>query len=245
MKTNKTWKFALSLLLIVSVIGFGLAGCGSNASQTAGSGTTADNTQTASNSTPAAAGSTQTAAANPSDTTTDTDGDGIPDSVEKTYGTNPYTADTDGDGVNDKTDKDPVNAPNPIKETSTTPLPVTIKDARVEDNATSDHLEITMVNNGKSDLSNFDIYYTITDKANQTQESYYQKLNGLTLAAGETKTIHFDNQVSGANHYYMNMNGLYGTSSNGLTFEIQLHAAGNQPMNFTVEKAKGTAEVAD
>jgi hypothetical protein len=41
------------------------------------------------------------------------------------------------------------------------------------------------------------------------------------------------------------MNGLYGTSSNGLTFDIQLHAAGFKPMNFTVEKAKGTAEVAD
>jgi transcriptional regulator with XRE-family HTH domain len=122
---------------------------------------------------------------------------------------------------------------------------VTIKDARVEDNATADHLEITMANTGKTDLKNFDIYYTITDKADKTQESYYQTLNGLTLAAGETKTIHFDNQVSEAGHYYGNMSGLYGTSSNGLTFDVQLHAAGFKPMNFTVEKAKGTAEVAD
>jgi hypothetical protein len=30
-----------------------------------------------------------------------------------------------------------------------------------------------------------------------------------------------------------------------LTFDVQLHAAGYQPINFTVEKAQGTAEVAD
>jgi hypothetical protein len=33
--------------------------------------------------------------------TDDKDGDGIPDTVEKTYGTNPYSADSDGDGIND------------------------------------------------------------------------------------------------------------------------------------------------
>ncbi|HVI39680.1 MAG TPA: hypothetical protein VM577_03395, partial [Anaerovoracaceae bacterium] len=175
----------------------------------------------------------------------DTDGDGIPDAVEKTYGTNPYVADTDGDGINDKEDKDPVKTDNLIKEASSAPLELTIKDSRVEDNATADHLEITMMNTGKTALNNFDIYYTITDKKDKTQESYYQVLNGLSLAAGETKTIHFDNQVSEAGHYYGNMSGLYGTSKNGLTFDIQLHAVGFKPMNFTVEKAEGTAEVAD
>ena len=45
--------------------------------------------------------------------------------------------------------------------------------------------------------------------------------------------------------YYGNMNGLYGTSANGLTFAVQLHAAGYQPASFNVEKADGTAEVAD
>jgi len=42
--------------------------------------------------------------------------------------------------------------------TFTTALPIEIKDARVEDNATAYHLEITFVNNGTTDLSNFDIY---------------------------------------------------------------------------------------
>ncbi len=178
-------------------------------------------------------------------TNTDTDGDGVPDAVEKTYGTNPYTADTDGDGINDKEDKAPLQTDNLIVETSTVPLDALIKDARVEDNATADHLEITITNNGQTTLSNFDIYYTITDKVTNAQESYYQVLSGLSLNAGESKTIHFDNQISEADHYYGNMSGLYGTSKNGLTFDIQLHAKGFQPMAFPVEKAKGTAEVAD
>lgn len=177
---------------------------------------------------------------------TDEDGDGIPDSVEKTYGTNPHLSDTDGDGTNDKDDTDPLFTDNLIIETSTTALPVKITDARVEDNATADHLEITFVNNGTKDLSNFDIYYTITDKVNADQvEGYYQKLDGLTVKAGETVTLHFDNDLSQAGHYYGNMNGLYGTSANGLTFAVQLHATGYQPASFNVEKADGTAEVAD
>lgn len=178
-------------------------------------------------------------------TSKDTDGDGVPDTIEKTYGTNPYTADTDGDGIKDKEDKAPLQTDNLIVETSTAPLDALIKDARVEDNATDDHLEITISNNGKTTLSNFDVYYTITDKVTNAQESYYQVLTGLSLNAGESKTIHFDNQISEAGHYYGNMSGLYGTSKNGLTFDIQLHAKGFQPMAFQVEKSKGTAEVAD
>ena len=57
---------------------------------------------------------------------------------EKTYGTNPYVADTDGEGVNDKGDKTPVATENLMKETNTAQLPIKIKDARVEDNATAD-----------------------------------------------------------------------------------------------------------
>ena len=178
-------------------------------------------------------------------TADDQDGDGIPDVVEKTYGTNPYTADTDGDGVYDKTDEKPVFADNPIQELSTTPLPITITDARVEDNATADHLEITMKNTGSSELSGFDVYFTITDHVTGVAEAYYVVLSGLTIPAGASATVHFDNDTTQPNHYYGNMNGLYGTSANGLTFNVQLHVSGYQPINFTVEKAQGTAEVAD
>ncbi len=229
---SKTWKTTLAAVLILSLTIVFLAGCasGNSSKQAANSGT---NTSTS-----------QAAIAN-SSTATDTDGDGIPASVEKTYGTNPYVADTDGDGVGDKEDKTPVVSETVINETSTAQLPIKIKDARVEDNATSDHLEITLTNTGSTALDNFDIYYTITDKVDKTQEAYYQSLSGLSLNAGETKTIHFDNQVKEIGHYYGNMNGLYGTSKNGLTFDILLHSKGYQPMKFQVEKAKGTAEVAD
>ncbi len=174
----------------------------------------------------------------------DADGDGIPDDIEKTYGTNPYAADTDGDGQNDVQDQQPTTGVNPINETSTTPLPISFQDVRVEDNATADHLEMTLKNTGTSTLDNFDIFYTITDKADGTVESYYMKLSGFTLAADETKTIHFDNLLDQPGHYYGNPNGLYGTSANGLIFNIELHNAGYQPLNTTVEKATGV-EVAD
>lgn len=176
---------------------------------------------------------------------TDTDGDGIPDAAEKLLGTNPFCADTDGDGINDKDDNKPVYADNPISENSTTALPVTITDKRVEDNATADHLEISMKNSGSSELKDFDIYYTITDKKTGAVEAYYQKLTGLSVKPGATATIHFDNKTSEAGHYYGNMNGLYGNSANGLTFSVTLHSAGYAPQSFTVDKAKGKAETAD
>jgi hypothetical protein len=177
-------------------------------------------------------------------TADDTDGDGIPDKVEKTYGTNPYNPDTDGDGQNDKVDKDPNFAENPITETNTVKLPVTIKDARVEDNATADHLEITLTNTGDTELKNFDIYFTVTDKVVNKKDAYYVKLDNLSVKPGEAKTIHFDNKKE-ANHYFGNMNGLYGTSTNELIFDVLLHNTNYQTLNFQVKKAKGTAEVAD
>ncbi|MCE5343581.1 MAG: hypothetical protein LLF96_08390 [Eubacteriales bacterium] len=178
-------------------------------------------------------------------TADDHDGDGIPDAAEKLLGTNPYTADTDGDGINDVDDPNPTMAENPIVETSTVALPITITDVRVEDNQTADHLEITMHNTGAETLNGFELYYTITDKKDGTQEGYYVRLDGLVIAADGTATIHFDNDVTTPNHYYGNMNGLYGTSANGLLFAITLHANGYAPMDFSVEKAVGTAEVAD
>jgi len=247
-KLKRIW-----FVMVLSV--FFLSGCAvatttpSTASQTTASQTTAeptvisvqtDNSGTTENITPSP---------KPSETLNvtadDQDGDGIPDVVEKTYGTNPYAADTDGDGVYDKTDEKPVFAENPIYETSTTPLPITITDARVEDNATADHLEITLKNTGSSDLSGFDVYFTITDHVTGVAEAYYVVLAGLTIPAGASATLHFDNDATQANHYYGNMNGLYGTSANGLTFNVQLHVGGYQPISFTVEKEQGTAEVAD
>lgn len=176
---------------------------------------------------------------------TDTDQDGLPDTVEKTVGTNPYNADTDGDGQLDKVDKDPVFTKNMINESSTAPLPLKLIDARVEDNVNAaDHLEITVANTGKTELKDFDLYYTVTDTVSKAQEGYYQALTGLNIQPGAQVTLHFDNK-KGNNHFPGNLCGLYGTSKNALNFDIQLYAKGFAPLPVSAKKAKGTAEVAD
>lgn len=176
---------------------------------------------------------------------TDSDHDGLPDSVEKTLGTSPLNADTDGDGQPDKIDKDPLYTPNLIQENSTLAAPIKVTDARVEDNVNAaDHLEITLTNTGKTELKDFDVYYTVTDTVTSAQEGYYLKLAGFKLSPGVTQTLHFDNK-KGINHFGGNTNGLYGTSKNALEFKVQLHPQGYAPLQIPVKKAKGTAEVAD
>ena len=240
MRKLKNIKSIMAGMLILAMNFVLLTGCAGNATQKSGQTAGTANSSQPSSSTVQNTGSDSAKVQG-----TDADGDGIPDAIEKTYGTNPYIADTDGDGANDKQDKAPVLAENPIKESSNTLLPIKIKDARVEDNATADHLEIALTNTGKDELKSFDIYCTITDKVDNNKEAYYQKLDGLSIKAGETKTIHFDNKVKEQGHYYGNMNGLYGTSKNGLTFNVLLHNSGYKPLEFSVDKAKGTAEVAD
>lgn len=251
MKAFKKRLTVLSSAMLLALFMALLAGCGGNGVQNQGA--PANMTQDPStgiqssmnNNTDRPKTDSQTTAEGVAPAADDTDSDGIPDSIEKTYGTNPNHADTDGDGVNDKQDNEPVSAANPIDETSTVTMQVAIKDARVEDNATADHLEISITNNGKNEYSNFDIYYTISDKITNQKESYYRKLEGFSIKPGDTQTLHFDNKVSQSGHYDGNMNGLYGTSSNGLTFDIILHCYGFKPYEFSVEKAKGTAEVVD
>lgn len=252
----KNFKVILSGIIVFAMSAVILTGCGSTGAST-GSNTNAASqsssgavaTQPQSNTT-AGTGSDSTAAVSSNATTLkptkgDADGDGIPDTVEKTYGTNPLSADTDGDGEMDKTDKDPCLTPDLINETSTTPLTVTVKDARVEDNVNaSDHLEITLTNTGNADLKDFDIYYSVTDSVTKKMEGYYLKLTGFTLEAGATKTLHFDNK-QGDLHYTGNFNGIYGTSKNEVLFQGQIHVAGFAPLDFTTKKSKGTAEVVD
>lgn len=253
MMMNKNMKYKRRMALVAILLLMGLlaaAGCSANKAGTANNNPAAGSPKTSETGSPQAASvqpqgqqQDQSGSAAQQVSGKDTDGDGIPDDVEKTYGTNPYAGDTDGDGQNDKDDNQPLLAQDPIKESSTTKLPVKIKDARVEDNATADHLEITLANSGAKPLKGFEIYYTITDDKTGEKEAYYRKLD-LELQAGESRTIHFDNQQK-ADHYPGNMNGLYGTSANGLTFNLTLHVPGYEPLTFQVKKAKGTAEVAD
>jgi hypothetical protein len=181
---------------------------------------------------------------------TDTDGDGIPDTAEKVLGTDPLNPDTDGDGINDMQDKTPTIADTQFQP-STGPVGFKIVNLMVENNYdpvakhdAPDHLEIELQNTSGKDISNLVAYYTITDSTSNQKEAYVNPLNGLTLKAGETKSIHFD-QAEGANHFRANPNGLYYTSKNELRFSVTISTSGYEAQNAEVKKDAGGAEVPD
>ena len=244
----------LVVVLGLSLVALLVAGCGSNSANT-NTTPTPSTTPTASSSSPASANNTTPAAGTTATNTTsasapaagnlsgpDADQDGIPDTAEKTLGTSAINADSDGDGQSDKVDKDPLFTPSLIQESSTATAPIKVVAAMVEDNVNAaDHLEITLANTGKTELKDFDVYYTVIDPVTSAKEGYYLKLTGFTLSPGVTQTLHFDNK-KGANHFGGNVNGLYGTSKNGLDFQVMLHTQGFAPVQIPVKKAKGTAE---
>ena len=175
----------------------------------------------------------------------DTDGDSLPDNTEQLIGTNPYQADTDGDGTPDSSDNDPLNSSRSISESSSAALPVKVLDARVEDNyKADDHLEIALKNTGSADIALQDGTITISDKVSSGKEVYYVDLGGFVLKAGSKTVLHFDNGTA-PGHFPGNVNGLYRTATEGLTFDIVLHSRGFQPLALQTEKAPGAAEIAD
>jgi hypothetical protein len=175
----------------------------------------------------------------------DTDGDNIPDSAEQLLGTNPRAADTDGDSIPDASDEAPLTTSVAITESSVEPFPLRVTDARVEDNfQADDHLEITLENSGQTDVSLTDCVITIADKGSADSESYYVDLAGFTVPARGKTTLHFDNGT-GSSHFPGNTNGLYRTAADGLDFNVELHALGYKTAPIHVEKAPGTAEIAD
>lgn len=238
-----------TIVLIVSIFTavFLLAACG----------TTSQPAKTSANAAPAktqnqAAVSNNTSSGNTGSTTakgTDTDGDGIPDSAEPTLGTDPNNPDTDGDGLNDLKDPKPLFADNPIQESSTT-VGFKIDSGIVENNVDAagkpapDHLELKVTNTGSSDLSDFDVYYTIKDLVTNDVQSYYRTLPGFTLKAGETAALHFDNSGQ-PGHFSVNPNSMYVTSQNKRVFEVTLHAKGFAPQTVKINKDAGGAETAD
>lgn len=194
-----------------------------------------------------------TAVSTPSSSNTDTnvpttagpdaDGDGIPDSTESLLGADPNNADTDGDGQNDRVDANPTSAENPITESSTT-AGFTINSILVENNvdasnqAVADHLELSLTNTGTTELTNFDIYYTITDLTTNQVQSFYRTLPDFALAAGETKSLHFDNAEQ-PNHFSVDPNSMYYLDHNQLRVDVILHTAGYAPQTATVNKDPG------
>lgn len=217
-------------LPLIAMLALLLAACGGNSTPT----------QT---STTSAAQDSNTASVSVTSAGPDADGDGVPDSAESLLGTDPNNADTDGDGQNDRVDSNPIVAENPISETSTT-VGFTINTILVENNvdannqAVSDHLELSLTNTANTDLRNFDIFYTVTDPTTNHVEAYYQQLPDFTLHAGESTSIHFDNAVQPA-HFNFSPNSLFYTNQNQLVIEATLHTAGYAPQTATVNKDPG------
>lgn len=107
-----------------------------------------------------------------------------------------------------------------------------------------DHLELTLKNTAGKDLTDFEIYYTITDPTTKKKEGYYKKLFGFVLRNGETQKINFDNK-SGDGHFTANKNSIYYTSTNKLLFDAMVSSSGYKIQTTQIAKAAGGAETKD
>lgn len=143
----------------------------------------------------------------------------------------------------------PGTYPNQIKNVSTT-TGLSIVSGLVENNidaagkVTDDHLELLLKNLSSTDMSNFEVYYTVTDLVTNKSEGYYKKLTGLIIPHNTSTTIHFD-QKSGLGHFGVNKDGLYFTSKNKLRFNIEVSTQGFQVAHLEIFKDAGGAEVKD
>lgn len=139
---------------------------------------------------------------------------------------------------------------NPIANTSTVQV-LTIDSVLVENNvdasgkAVDDHLEIALTNTGSAELTGFEVYYTFSDPATSTTESYYAELPAsLVIPAGGTRDVHFDN-TGEADHVPVNAFSLYSTDANALDVTVVVSATDATVQTATVQKDAGGAEEAD
>jgi hypothetical protein len=180
----------------------------------------------------------------------DSDHDGIPDSVEKTLGTDPFNNDTDGDGVSDLNDTTPTFVDNPPAP-STGPQGFAILQILVENNydqatqqVVPDHLEIVLHSTINKDISNITVYYVIRDAKINKTESYLKPLKGFVLKANETRHIHFD--AGGLpDHFRVNPNSIYYTNADEKIFTVTVNAVGYAAQTMQVKKDAGTVEGPD
>lgn len=138
---------------------------------------------------------------------------------------------------------------NQIKNTSTVTGLVVVS-GLVENNVdsqgktTDDHLELLLKNTSPQDMSNFEVYYTITDLTTAKSEGYYKKLTGFVLKGGESKSVHFDGK-NGVDHFGVNKDGLYFTSKNKLQFDVQISTPNFKIATIRIMKDAGGAETKD
>lgn len=139
---------------------------------------------------------------------------------------------------------------NPITANGTAPG-LTITNAKAEDNtdpqtnaAVPDRLQFTLSNSTAAPLGGLEVCYTMKDAGTGQTESYYQKLDGLTLAPDTSATVYFDNGT-GPGHYPENKYSLYRTSTNEVKISVEAAAPGLAPATATATKAKGTGEKID
>ena len=143
----------------------------------------------------------------------------------------------------------PGTYPNLIKNGATA-TGLSVSSGRVENNVdregkvTDDHLELLLKNTSAQDMSNFEVYYTITDLTTAKSEGYYKKLTGFVLKGGDSQSVHFDGKT-GTSHFGVNKDGLYFTSKNKLRFDIQVSTPGFRVAHLQIFKDAGGAEVKD
>jgi len=141
-------------------------------------------------------------------------------------------------------------ASNPIVNTATDPT-LEITYSMVEDNvdpatgkAIDDRLQLTLKNTGTTPLDGLEVYYEMTDVVTGAMEGYYQKLDGLSIPAGQDATVYFDNKTD-PGHYPENQFSIYRSSTNEVDFAIQASAPGAKIATATAVKATGTGEKVD
>lgn len=110
--------------------------------------------------------------------------------------------------------------------------------------AINDRLMLTLKNNGSTTLSNFEVFYQMSDVTTGATESYYQKLDGFSLAAGAQDYVYFDN-LTDPNHYPENQFSLYRSSQNQVDFKISVSSDGAATATATATKSVGTGEKVD
>ncbi len=138
----------------------------------------------------------------------------------------------------------PVPAPAPVNDFKITSVlvennvnPATGKDA-------PDHLEILLRNTGTKDITDFSLYYTITDLVTNATQSYTVPLTGFVLKAGASTSVHVD--VSGdPGHFRANPNSLYYQSQNEMRVDVTVSSPSHVTQTGTVKKDAGGAELPD